>query len=182
MLWKNVAAFAVAVFALCAAARAEEGKVIECSETAMTFDVPDFKVTCKDYSDRTALSNAGAFRIEVLSAVSEAHQQVLVVADVRAVGNVYLYRVGLEEDVHNSFSNETLRNWKETGEVAGYEFAEYNGRDLDENCIAFRRTMTRRNGGVGESGFGRKVIGFGCTMDSREKLVESLEKLDAPGG
>lgn len=182
MHWRSGAALAGAVLMLCAGAQAEEGKEIDCGDTALSFDVPDFKVTCKDYSDTSALSNAGAMRVEVLTAISDARQQIIIAVDMRALGGIYLGQRGLEEDIRSSFSNEALRNWKRTEDVAGYEFAEYTGRDADESCIAFRRTMNRRNGGIGDSGFGRKVVGFGCTTESREQLVDSLKKLEAPGG
>jgi hypothetical protein len=42
--------------------------------------------------------------------------------------------------------------------------------------------MTRRNGGYDNAGFGRIVIGFGCTTRERAALIDSLKHLEAPGG
>jgi hypothetical protein len=181
MSWKNGSVLAaVVLLALCSQARAGDGKDVDCSDLAMQFSAPDFKVTCKDYSDANALSNSGGTKVQVLTAISDARQQILIAADMRALGNVYLTRRGFEEDIRNTF-NDSLTDWKETDKVAGYEFAQYIGRDPSEHCIAFRRTMIRRNGGVGDSGFGRKVVGYGCTTESQDDLVASLKLLEAPG-
>jgi hypothetical protein len=185
MSWMNRSLLAAcALLALGgAAARAEDnGKEVDCADLAMKFNEPDFKVTCKDYSDPTALSNSGGTRVEALTAISDARQQIIIAVDMRALGNMYLMRRGFEEDIHKTFSNETLTDWKETNGIDGYEFAQYIGRDPSEHCIAFRRTMIRRNGGYGDSGFARKVVGFGCTTENSSDLVESLKKLEAPGG
>ena len=168
------------------AAQAEEGTKIDCADTDLALKAPDFEITCKDFSDPTAVSNAGKLGVELLEAISERQEQYIAVWDIRAIGNIYLVRKGFEEDVHSSFPNEELSEWHATGEpVAGFEYAEYVNRrsgSSEEECIAFRRQMTRRNAGYGESGFGRIVIGIGCTGRGRAELIESLKHLDAPGG
>src|SRR5437868_5483015 len=82
-------------------ARADDGKPIDCKDTDMVFKAPGFTVTCKDYSDPTALSSSGGMRVEFLSAVGESAEQILGVADIRALGGIYLKRRGLEEDIHD---------------------------------------------------------------------------------
>jgi hypothetical protein len=170
----------------CGGAEAAEGKKVDCADTDLALNAPDFEISCEDYSDPTAISNAGKLGVEYLEAISEKQEQILGVVDIRAIGSIYLLRKGLEEDVHRNFPSEELADWHAGGApVAGFEFAEYANRrsgSNEEECIAFRRQMTRRNGGAGDSGFGRIVIGFGCTTGDRAGLVEILKQLDAPGG
>jgi hypothetical protein len=168
------------------AAMADEGKKIDCADTDMQLKAPDFEINCKDYSDPTAVSNAGKLGVEYLEARSEKQEQFIGVVDIRAIGSIYLTRRGFEEDIRSSFTSEDLSEWHATGEpVAGFEYAEYVNRrsgSSEEECIAFRRQMTRRNAGYGQAGFGRIVIGIGCTTRERAVLIESLKQLDAPGG
>ena len=167
-------------------AQAEEGTKMDCSDTDMALSAPGFKTTCKDFSDPTAVANAGKLGVELLEATSEKQEQYIAVWDVRAIGNIYLVRKGFEEDVRSNFPSEELSQWHATGApVAGFEYAEYDNRrsgSSEEECIAFRRQMTRRNAGYGESGFGRIVIGIGCTGRGRDELIDTLKHLDAPGG
>ena len=175
------AAFSLGAFA----AQADEGKKIDCTDLDMQLKAPEFELTCTDYTDHSAVSNAGGLRAELLKAVSESQEQFIAVWDLRALGSIYLKRRGLEEDIRDFFSDEQLAEWKATEPVEGFEFAQYVNRrsgSAEEECIAFRRQMTRRNGGAGDSGFGRVVIGFGCTTRERAVLLESLKQLDAPGG
>jgi hypothetical protein len=179
-------AAALAISALTAvAAQAEEGKKIDCADTDMALKAPDFEVTCEDYSDPNAVSNSGRLGVEYLKAISDKQEQFLGVVDVRAIGNIYLPRRGFEEDVHNNFPSEELSEWHVSGTpVAGFELAEYVNRrsgSSEEECVAFRRQMTRRNGGYDNAGYGRIVIGIGCTGRDRAELVETLRQLDAPG-
>ena len=167
------------------AAAEDHGKPMDCADLAIKLNAPDFKLSCKDFSDPSALSNAGKIQAELLTAISEKQEQFFAVWDIRAIGGIYLKRQGLEEDVHGFFPDEKLTQWKKTDDVAGYEFAQYvNQRSgsSEEECIAFRRQMNRRNGGIGDSGFGRVVLGFGCTVGDRAALIESLKQIDAPGG
>jgi hypothetical protein len=167
------------------AALAEEGKKIDCADTDMQLKAQDFEFSCKDFSDPSAVSNAGKLGVELLEAISEKQEQYIAVWDTRAIGSIYLTRKGFEEDIRTYFSNEELAEWHAGGPVAGFEYAEYVNRrsgSSEEECIAFRRQMTRRNGGYDNAGFGRIVIGIGCTTRERAVLVESLKHLDAPGG
>jgi hypothetical protein len=177
---------ALAFSALAAvAAHADEGKKMDCADTDLELTAPDFEITCKDYSDPIAVANAGKLGVEYLSAISDKLEQFIGVVDIRAIGNIYLLRKGFEEDIRSNFSSEELAEWRATGEkVAGFEYAEYVNRrrgSSEEECIAFRRQMTRRNAGYGESGFGRIVIGIGCTTRNRSELIDTLKQLDAPG-
>jgi hypothetical protein len=182
-------AAALVFSALCAMVSATgaeaEGTKIDCADTDFALKVPDFQLSCKDYSDPTAVSNAGKLGVELLEAISEKQEQYFAVWDIRAIGSIYLLRKGFEEDVHSNFPDEELAEWQtRSDEVAGFEYAEYVNRrsgSNEEECIAFRRQMTRRNGGYDNAGFGRIVIGFGCTTRERAVLIDSLKHLDAPG-
>jgi hypothetical protein len=184
-LMKCFAATAAFLMLSAIGASAEEGTKLDCADMDMQFKAPGFEITCKDFSDPSAVSNAGRLRAERLYAFSESQEQFIVAWDVRALGSIYLKRRGMEEDMHDFFPDEKLDEWKVTAPVEGYEFAQYVNRrsgSSEEECIAFRRQMTRRNGGAGDSGFGRIVLGFGCTTRERSVLIESLKQLDAPGG
>lgn len=167
------------------AAAAAEGKKIDCSDTDMALNVPDFEITCEDYSNNTAISNAGKLGVAYMKAISQKRDQFFGVVDRRAIGSIYLLRKGLEEDIHLNFPSEELADWHaSSAPVSGFEYAEYANRRSgsdEEECIAFRRQMTRRGSGGGESGFGRIVIGIGCTTGDRAGLVETLKQLEAPG-
>lgn len=172
----RVLAAAAGLVLLCGVALAKDGKPIDCSDTDMKLDAPGFTSTCTDYSDPSVMSNAGGARVEALSAKSEEREQYIFVVDMRALGPIFLKRRGFEEDIRETFSNESLTGWQTTNEVAGYEIAQYTGQDLDEQCIAFRRTLYRR-----DAGFGRKLLGIGCTTRERGALIETLKQLSAPG-
>ena len=183
-LMRTVAAALVFATLGAVAAQAEEGKKMDCADTDMALAVPDFEVTCEDYSDPTAVSNAGRLGVEFLQAISERQEQYIAVVDIRATGSIYLLRRGLEEDVRVNFPSEELAEWHTGTTVAGFEYAEYVNRrrgSSEEECVAFRRQMTRRNGGYDNAGFGRIVIGIGCTGRDRAELVENLKQLHAPG-
>jgi len=184
LIMRLAAALAFSVMAA-GTGQAEDGKKIDCTDTDMGLKAPDFEVTCEDYSDPNAVSNAGRLGVEYLKAISDKQEQFLGVVDVRAIGNIYLPRRGFEEDVKNNFPSEELAQWHvSSAPVAGFEFAEYvNQRSgsSEEECVAFRRQMTRRNGGYDNAGYGRIVIGIGCTGRDRAGLVETLKQLEAPG-
>ena len=167
------------------AVHADEGKKIDCSDTDLALNAQDFEIACEDYSDNSAVSNAGKLGVAYLKAISQKHEQFIGVVDVKAIGSIYLTRRGFEEDVRRNFPGEELADWQARGEpVAGFEYAEYANRRTganEEECIAFRRQMTRRNAGGGDAGFGRIVIGIGCTTRARAELVETLKQLEAPG-
>ncbi|GAB2177941.1 hypothetical protein [Dongia sp. agr-C8] len=168
------------------AAQAADGRKMDCADTDMALKAADFEITCEDYSNPTAVSNAGKLGVEYLKAISQKKEQFIGVVDKRAIGNIYLLRKGLEEDVRTNFPSEELAEWHAgAAPVAGFEYAEYVNRrsgSNEEECIAFRRQMTRRNGGYGDAGFGRIVIGIGCTTGDRAGLIETLKQLEAPGG
>ena len=131
-----------------------------------------------------AASSLGRLKAELFTAISEKQGQFVAVWDIRTLGATYLPPSGLEDDVRDFFSDEELDEWRATGPVAGFEAAQYVNRrngGNEEECIAFRRQMTRRSGG-GVSGFARMVLGFACTVNAREELIETLKQLDAPGG
>jgi hypothetical protein len=110
-LMKNVAA-ALAFSALTAvAAQAEEGTKINCADTDMQLEAQDFEFSCKDFSDPSAVSNAGKLGVELLEAISEKQEQYIAVWDIRAIGSIYLLRKGFEEDVRSNFSSEELAEW-----------------------------------------------------------------------
>jgi hypothetical protein len=185
MRFLKCAAAALVFCALSATTAQAEGTKMDCADTDMALKVPDFDISCKDYSDPNAVSNAGKLGVELLEAISEKEEQYFAVWDIRAIGSIYLLRKGFEEDVHSNFPDEELGEWQSgAAPVAGFEFAEYVNRrsgSNEEECIAFRRQMTRRNGGYDNAGFGRIVIGFGCTTRDRAALIDSLKHLDAPG-
>ncbi len=186
MRWVKCLVAAAAFSALVAGtAQAEDdGVKVDCADLDMAIKAPDFEVTCEDFSNTVAASSLGRLHAELLTGVSEKQGQFVAVWDIRTLGNTYLQRSGLEDDIHGFFSAEKLDEWQTAAPIAGFEIARYVNRRSggnEEECIAFRRQMTRRSGG-GESGFARMVLGFGCTVESRDALIETLKQIDAPGG
>lgn len=179
-----MAAAAFSVLAAGAAQAEDKGVAVDCADLDMAIKAPDFEVTCKDYSSVVSTSSLGRLHAELLTAVSEKQGQVIGIWDIRTLGNTYLQKGGLEGDIRSFFSDEELSEWHSAEPVAGFELAHYANRQSggnEEECIAFRRQMTRRSGG-GVSGFARMVLGFGCTVNSRDALIETLKQIDAPGG
>jgi hypothetical protein len=179
-----VAAAVLAVLSAAAAPAEEEAPKIDCADIDVHIKAADFEATCKDYSSVVAASSLGRLKAELFTAISQKQNQFVAVWDIRTLGATYLPRSGLEDDIHSFFSDEKLDEWKAAEPIAGFELAQYVNRrngGTEEECIAFRRLMQRRSGG-GESGFARMVLGFGCTTEARDTLIETLKQLDAPGG
>lgn len=164
-----------ALAAFSAAGGAEGADDVDCGKIAMRLDAPDFKLACKDLSDSTMLS--GGTKTEQLVAVSNDKRKILIVLDMRALGTIYIARSSLEKDVKDVFSSEEIEGWKAGDEALGYELAQYTSASDGADCIAFRRLITRRG-----PGYGREVIGIGCSITSHDDILSTLKQLQAPGG
>ena len=184
-LLKCLAAALVLSTLTAGAAQAEEkGVKIDCGDIDVHLNAADFDVSCKDFSDVVAASSLGRLKAELLTAISDKKGQFVAVWDIRTLGNTYIPRGGLEDDARDFFPDEKFDEWRTVEPAADFEIAQYanrRGGSSEEECIAFRRQMTRRSGG-GVSGFARMVLGFACTVESRNDLYDTLKQIDAPGG
>jgi hypothetical protein len=171
---------AAALMVLAGLARAEDedtGTKIDCSDMPMQFTDKSYDVVCKDYSDHTVLS--GGTKIQFLSALDRDEMVILNAADIRALGSIYMMRRGLLEDMKDYYGTQSYGDWRGGGSDAGFETAAYvatDKRNRKSECLAFRRYVNRRAPGIG-----RMVIGYVCSLDGRDRLVDTLKLLDAPG-
>jgi len=163
--------------------RADDDKKqeIDCKETDLGFSAPNYTVTCTDLGKATMDVDGtfGARKTDKLEANSDADQTFLVVIDNRPIGQFYLRRASLENDIESYFNGGTFKEWAPGTPVAGFEVAEFEG-ESDEgspmDCIGFRHQGARRYDGIA-----RLVVGVACSTRGRPHTYEALKHLDAPG-
>ena len=162
--------------------RAEDQKQkVDCKETDLGFSAPGYTVTCTDLGKATMDVDGtfGARKTDKLEADSDADQTFLVVIDNRPIGQFYLRRASLENDVESYFNGGTFKEWAPGTAVAGFEVKEFVG-ESDEgspmDCVGFRHQGARRYDGIA-----RLVVGLACSTRGRARSYEALKHLDAPG-
>lgn len=165
------------------ALRAEDDKKnkIDCKETDLSFSAADYNVSCEDLGNSTMDVDGtfGARKTDKLEADSDADQTFLIVIDNRPIGQFYLQRASLENDIERYFNGGTFKEWAPGTAVGGFEVMEFEG-ESDEgspmNCIGFRHQGARRYDGIA-----RLVVGLACSARDRARSYEALKHLQAPG-
>lgn len=163
--------------------RADDDKKnkVDCKETDLGFSAPNYNVTCEDLGKATMDVDGmfGARKTDKLEADSDADQTFLIVIDNRPIGQFYLQRASLENDIERYFSGGTFKEWSAGTAVGGFEVAEFEG-ESDEgspmDCIGFRHQGARRYDGIA-----RLVVGLACSARGRAHSYEALKHLEAPG-
>lgn len=159
----------------------DEEPKIDCKETDLGFSAPNYTVTCTDLGKSTVDVDGtfGARKTDKLEADSDADQTFLIVIDNRPIGQFYLPRASLENDVETYFDGGTFKEWAPGTPVAGFEVGEFVGESDDGgpmDCIGFRHQGARRYDGLA-----RLVVGIACSARGRARSYEALKHLDAPG-
>lgn len=159
----------------------DEKPKIDCNDTDLGFSAPGYDVTCTDLGNATMDVDGtfGARKTDKLEANSNADQTFLIVIDNRPIGQFYIRRSSLENDVESYFNGGTFHDWAPGTPVAGFEVMEFTG-ESDEgspmDCIGFRHQGARRYDGIA-----RLVVGVACSARDRARSYEALKHLTAPG-
>jgi hypothetical protein len=159
----------------------DEKKEVDCKETDLGFSASGYTVKCTDLGKSTMDVDGtfGARKTDKLNADSDAEQTFLIVIDNRPIGQFFLRRASLENDVESYYSGGTFKNWTAGTAVAGFEVGEFDG-ESDEgspmDCIGFRHQGARRYDGLA-----RLVVGVACSLKGRTHSYDALKHLQAPG-
>src|SRR5689334_18650767 len=91
------------------AARADEGREVDCKKTNLQFEAPGFTVRCKDYSDNSVSVgelNAGT-QFYGMFAISEADITFMQAYSKAVLGGtrIYIQRRSLESELEDTFSS-----------------------------------------------------------------------------
>jgi hypothetical protein len=155
---------------------------IDCKDTDLGLSAPGYEVTCTDLSNSTMSVDEymGGRRTEKLEANSDADQTFLIAVDNRPLGQFYLRRRSLENDIENYFNGGEFKEWASGAKTAQFEVEEFTGESDDGTvmeCIGFRHSGARRYDGIA-----RLVVGIACSAKDRSRAYEALKHLDAPSG
>ena len=178
MRWlSGVMAAAALIFCL-GAARAEEGKEIDCKDTGLGFEAPGFKVTCRDYSDPVASSGGQTFALKrmTLHALSESDGTFLDAIDDRILGTtrVFYHKTSVEGDVGRYFTGD-FTQWSDSEDVGSFDVkhfsAKFRGDKEPLDCVAFRRLGGRRYSGVGGM-----TVGIACSLAGPAHADDAMKR------
>jgi len=161
-----------------AAAAANDGKSIDCSDTGMTFDAPGYKITCRDYSDPMASWSGQSFALKrmTLYALLESDGTFLRAIDDHILGStrIYYHKGSVETDVGRYFKGD-FTQWSDSEEVGDFDVkhfsAKFEGDKEAVDCVAFRRQGGRRF-----SGIGGLTVGIACSLLGREKADAAMKQ------
>jgi hypothetical protein len=159
------------------AARADEGREIDCKKTNLHFEAPGFTAHCKDYSDNSI--NVGelnaASQFYGLFAMSEADITFIQAYSKAVLGGtrIYINRRSMESELGDTFSSK-FSDWGEEEDIGDYEIKHVtvtsnSGEPAD--CIGFLKLGARRFEGV--SGL---TAGFACSAGGRDKAREAVKR------
>jgi hypothetical protein len=173
MLW---AAAATLLVLSGGAARADEGRAIDCKDANLEFEAPGFTAHCKDYSDNSidvGELNA-ASQIYGMFAVSEADLTYIQAYSKAVLGGtrIYIYRRSLESELEESFSSK-FSDWGDEEDIGDFQVKHVtvtaeSGEPTD--CIGFLKLGARRYEGVS----GLKA-GFACSGSGRDKARDAVK-------
>jgi len=159
------------------AARADDGREVDCTKTNLQFEAPGFTVNCKDYS-RNSVSvgelNA-ATQFYGMFAISEADITFIQAYSKAVLGGtrIYIKRRSLESELEDTFSSK-FSDWGDEADIGDFEIKHVtvtanSGEPAD--CIAFRKQGARRYEGV--TGL---TAGYACSGSGREKALEAVRQ------
>jgi hypothetical protein len=178
-LMKSIAA-AVALYALTAAAApADEGKKIDCSETSFKFDAAGYEVDCKDASQDSIDVSGGTISVKIynLHAWSQADATFLDVINDHILGSTRIFyrKTSLESDISRYYGAD-FKGWADEEDVGDFTVkrvtADFKDGSDPMDCLAFRQLGARRFEGV--SGM---TVGLVCSMSGRDKAMDALKHL-----
>jgi hypothetical protein len=173
-----ILAAAMALLALSGgAARADDGREVDCKKTNLQFDAPGFTVNCKDYS-RNSVSvgeMSAATQFYGMFAISEADITFIQAYSKAVLGGtrIYIKRGSFESELEDTFSSR-FSDWGDEADIGDFEIKHVtvtanSGEPAD--CIAFRKLGARRYEGV--TGL---TAGYACSGSGREKALEAVKR------
>jgi len=162
------------------AARADDGREVDCKKTNLQFEAPGFAVNCKDYS-RNSVSvgeMSAATQFYGMFAISEADITFLQAYSKAVLGGtrIYIQRRSLESEIEDTFSSK-FSDWGDEADIGDFEVKHVtvtanSGEPAD--CIAFRKLGARRYEGV--SGL---TAGYACSGSGRDKALDAVKQFAA---
>jgi len=174
ILWAAAAALLVISSG---AARADDGREIDCKKTNVDFEAPGFTAKCKDYSDNSI--NVGelnaASQFYGMFAMSEADITFIQAYSKAVLGGtrIYINRRSMESELGDTFSSK-FSDWGDEEDIGDFEIKHVtvtsnSGEPAD--CIGFMKLGARRFEGV--AGL---TAGFACSAGGREKALDAVKK------
>jgi hypothetical protein len=159
------------------AARADDGREVDCKKTNLQFEVPGFAVNCKDYSRNSV--NVGemsaATQFYGMFAISEADITFIHAYSKAVLGGtrIYIQRRSLESEIEDTFSSK-FSDWGDEADIGDFEIKHVTvtvntGEPAD--CIAFRKLGARRYQGV--TGL---TAGYACSGNGRDKALAAVKQ------
>jgi hypothetical protein len=158
------------------AARADEGREIDCKETKLHFEAPGFTARCRDLSDNSIdvgeLNAASQFH--VLFAMSEADITFIQAYSKAVLGGtrIYINRRSMEAELGDTFSSK-FSGWGDEEDIGDFQIKHVtvtsnSGEPAD--CIGFLKLGARRFEGV--AGL---TAGYACSAAGRDKAREAVK-------
>jgi len=158
------------------AARADEGREIDCKKTNLHFEVSGFTTHCKDYSDNSI--NVGelnaASQFYGMFAISEADITFVQAYSKAVLGGtrIYINRRSMESELGGTFSSK-FSDWGDEADIGDFEVKHMtvtsnSGEPAD--CIGFLKLGARRYEGV--SGL---TAGYACSGGGRDKALDAVK-------
>jgi len=159
------------------AARAEEGRQIDCKDANIGFEAPGFTANCKDYSDNSIdvgeLNAASQFY--GLFAMSEADLTFIQAYSKAVLGGtrIYINRRSMESELGETFSSK-FSDWGNEDEIGDFKVkpvtvTSNSGEPAD--CIGFLKLGARRYEGVASL-----TAGYACSASGRDKALDAVKR------
>jgi hypothetical protein len=159
------------------AARADDGREIDCKKTNLDFEAPGFTVNCKDYSDNSISVGElnAASRFYGMFAMSEADITFIQAYSKAVLGGtrIYINRRSMESELGDTFSSK-FSDWGDEDDIGDFQIKHMtvtanSGEPAD--CIGFLKLGARRYEGV--SGL---TAGFACSASGRDKALAAVKR------
>jgi hypothetical protein len=159
------------------AARADEGREIDCKNTNLAFEAPGFAVNCKDYSNNAI--NVGelnaASKFYGMFAISEADITFIRAYSKAVLGGtrIYINRRSLESELSDTFSSK-FSDWGDEDDIGDFQIKHVtvtSGSGEPADCIGFLKLGARRYEGV--TGL---TAGFACSGSGRDQARDAVKR------
>jgi len=159
------------------AARADEGRAIDCKDANLEFEAPGFTANCKDYSDNSIdvgeLNAASQFY--GLFAMSEADLTFIQAYSKAILGGTrrYINKRSMESELGDTFSS-SFSDWGDEDDIGDFEIKHVtvtSGSGEPADCIGFLKLGARRYSGVSAL-----TAGFACSGSGRDQALAAVKR------
>jgi len=159
------------------AARADEGREIDCKKTNVNFEAPGITTHCKDYSDNSVDVGElnAASQVYSMFAISEADITFIQAYSRAVLGGtrIYINRRSIEAALEDAFSSK-FSDWGNEDEIGDFKVkpvtvTSNSGEPAD--CIGFLKLGARRYEGVASL-----TAGYACSASGRDKALDAVKR------